>query len=140
MTLYRKTMKKRYQVVNPVARAVARAKLHQTIVSQKIKLYLMNEGEDCGEVCEGIGMTLAVLGYAAEIDPKIGPHDSTVRILRGGLSACQSMLLTGKWAKINTVAIDVALDAAEVINQQVSPDCINKAWKALSAMEAAVQS
>ena len=130
--MYHKRMQSKHQALNPVARAVARKKLHQAIVDQKIRLYMMDEGEDCAELCEGIGMTLAVLGYAAEIDPKIGPHDSTVRVLRGGLSACQQMLLTGKYVKANTVAIDVALDAAEIINQQVKAELVNEAWKALT--------
>ena len=118
--------------LNPVARSVARKILHDALRDQKIKLYLMDEGEECYEICEGIGMTLAVIGAASEMDKKIGPHSSSVKILRGGLSACQQMMHTGKWQKLNTVAIATALDAAEILNKQVKPDLINKAWHQLT--------
>jgi hypothetical protein len=118
--------------LNPIARAVAREKLRRAILDQKIKVYLMEDDEDCAEFCEGIGLTLAVIGYASELDPKIDQHDSTLKVLRGGLSACQQMLTTGKWKKINAVAIDVALDAAMVLNRDVKADYINTAWHNLT--------
>lgn len=94
--------------------------------------YLMEDDEECREMCEGVGMTLAVIGYAAELDPRIDNDESALKILRGGLSACQQMLNTGKWKATNAVSIDMALDAAELLNKEVRPEFINKAWKILS--------
>lgn len=119
--------------LNPIARAIAQEKLRRAILDQKIKVYLMEDDEDCAELCEGIGLTLAVIGYASELDPKIDQHDSTLKVLRGGLSACQQMLATGKWKKINAVAVDVALDAAMVLNRQLDARIINQAWKQLTS-------
>jgi len=56
---------------NPIARAVARQKLRHKIVDQKIALYLMEDGDDCVELMEGLGTTLAIIGMAAEMEPKI---------------------------------------------------------------------
>ena len=112
---------------NPIARAVARQKLRHKIVDQKIALYLMEEGDDCGELLEGLGTTLAIIGMAAEMEPKILPDDQRLRVLRGGLSACQQLIKSGKFEKAQTVSICRALDEAEGLNVWISPISIQKA-------------
>lgn len=112
---------------NPIARAVAQAKLRSVITNSKIKLYMMSKGDECAELMEAIGYALSVIGYASDIDPAIGHDDVRVRVLRGGLSACQQMLLSDSYDPINTVAIDVALDAAEELNRKVKPEFANRA-------------
>lgn len=112
---------------NPIARAVARQKLRHKIVDQKIALYLMNDGDDCVELLEGLGTTLAIIGMAAEMEPKILPDDQRLRILRGGLSACQQLIKSGKFDKSQTVSICRALDEAEGLNVWLSAAAIQKA-------------
>lgn len=112
---------------NPIARAVARQKLRHKIVDQKIALYLMEEGDDCGELLEGLGTTLAIIGMAAEMEPKILPDDKRLRILRGGLSACQQLIKSGKFEKGQIISICRALDEAEGLNVWISPAAIQKA-------------
>lgn len=102
----------RQAALNPVARAIAKAKLHQTVLDAKIRLYLFGDNEPCTEFCEGVGTVLAVLGWAVEADPKAKPDPHDLSVLRGGLSALQQMLLTDKWQRINNVAVETALDAA----------------------------
>jgi len=112
---------------NPIARAVARQKLRHKIVDQKIALYLMNDGDDCVELLEGLGTTLAIIGMAAEMEPKILPDDQRLRILRGGLSACGQLIKSGKFEKAQTVSICRALDEAEGLNVWLSAAAIQKA-------------
>ncbi len=118
---------------NPIARAVAHKKLAEAILDQKIKLYIMEAGEECADVMEGIGMTLAVIGYASEIDPAIGGDSPVVRVLRGGLSACQQMIHRDFWDIRQAPAIEVALDAAESLNRRVKSEYVNVAYNKLVA-------
>lgn len=116
---------------NPVARAVARKHLESTLTTYKLRIYTLAEGEPCEDMCESVGMVLAIIGYGAAL---AGLGDSPPnRVLRGGLSACQQMLLTGKWTRLNTVALDHAIDAAQTLNTQVGPDYINRAWIAMTS-------
>jgi hypothetical protein len=128
--MYHRKVSNRNVGNNPVARAVAKQALAKALRDQKIRLYLMDEGEACAEMCEGVGMTLAVVGYASEL-AGLGETPQN-KVLRGGLSACQQMLHSGKWVKLNTVAVVNALDAAEALNHQIKADYINKAWHALA--------
>jgi hypothetical protein len=87
----------------------------------------MNDGDDCVELLEGLGTTLAIIGMAAEMEPKIQPDDQRLRILRGGLSACQQLIKSGKFDKSQTVSICRALDEAEGLNVWISAASIQKA-------------
>jgi hypothetical protein len=120
---------------NPIARAVAQAKLRSVITNNKIKLYLLGKGESCADMMETIGYALSVIGYAAELDPAIGHDDIRVRVLRGGLSACQQMLLSDSYDPLNTVSIDKALDAAEELNRIIKPEYANQAMLALATIK-----
>ena len=110
---------------NPVARAVARQKLHAALVDQRIRLYLLAKGESCDEFMEGLGLTLATVGVACDIQKITHP---VVKVLRGGLSACQQLMLANSYDPMQTVAIDLALQAAESLNKQLTADSIHEAW------------
>lgn len=120
---------------NPIARAVAQAKLRSVLTDNKIHLYLLGKGDSCADKMEAIGYALSVIGYAAELDPAIGHDDVRVRVLRGGLSACQQMLLSDSYDPLNTVSIDKALDAAEELNRKVKPQYANQALAELSNLK-----
>jgi len=114
--------------VNRVARAIAQSRLKSSVLDQKIMLYMTDDGEECLDICTGVGMTLSILGYASELDPKIRKNDLQVRILRGGLSALAQMSETNSFDRNNLVSIDKALDAAVDLNARLSPDAVNQAW------------
>lgn len=120
---------------NPVARAVARAKLHSALIDQKICLYMMADGEECTGLMDGLATTLGVIGYAFEWQhlkhQEIVNASTDLKILRGGLSACKMMLISVRYATINTVAIANALDAAERMNKTLKPEAVQRAWLAL---------
>jgi hypothetical protein len=61
------------------------------------------------------------------MDPDIGGEDVGVRILRGGMSACQALIKTDKWDSTQAVPIERALDEAQVLNKRVHPKYIAQA-------------
>jgi len=113
--------------LNPVARAVAQKKLAGELLNRKLKLYMMQDGESCFQLLENVALMLAVVGVASELDPKIGGEDVGVRILRGGMSACQALINTDKWDSTQAVAIERALEEAEALNKRVHPKYIAQA-------------
>jgi hypothetical protein len=117
---------------NPVARAVAQKAMRGAVLDQKIKLYLTDEGESCTDFCSVLGMTLSVMIYAAQLDPRVKPDDLQVRIVRGGLSACSQMAEADSFSRVNIPAVERALDTAVDLNARLSPDAVNGAWAVLT--------
>lgn len=114
---------------NSVARLIAREKLKVALINQKIALYMAQPGEDCTELLEGLALTLKMIGVASEFEPKIRNDDPRLRLLRGGLSACQQLILAdGRYDPEHTVAICRALDEAEELNKHVSPKALQRAF------------
>lgn len=114
--------------MNPVARAIARQKLKDALTAQKIQLYLLEEGAACAGICFMIAQMLSALIEAAELDKAVGTDSSDVRIMRGAISACEQMMETDRFARINLVSLDKGLDAAFALNMRVSPEAFNRAW------------
>ena len=114
--------------MNPVARAIARQKLKDALTAQKIQLYLLEEGAACAGICFMIAQMLSALIEAAELDKAVGTDSSDVRIMRGAISACEQMMETDRFARINLVSLDKGLDAAFALNLRVSPEAFNRAW------------
>lgn len=114
--------------MNPIARAVARAKLKQALLDQKIQLYLLEDGAPCASVCFMIAQMLSALIEAAELDKGVGTDNSDVRIMRGAISACEQMIDADRFSRINIVSLERGLDAAFALNARVSPEAFNRAW------------
>ena len=117
----------RNTAMNPVARAVAQKKLADDLTTRKIRLYMMQDGEPCADLLENLAVMLATIGVASELDPDVGGEDVGVRILRGGMSACQAMIKTDKWDSLQAVPIERALDEAQLLNKRVHPVYIARA-------------
>lgn len=113
--------------LNPVARAMAQKKLADDLTTRKIRLYMMQDGEPCADLLEELAVMLATIGVASELDPDVGGDDVGVRILRGGMSACQALINTDKWDSAQAVAIERALEEAEALNKRVHPKYIAQA-------------
>lgn len=117
---------------NPVSKAIARSKIRQGILENKLKVYTMDQGAPAGRFIQELGMLLATVATAGEMDPAIGPHDVGVRIMRGALSALANMSTTNKWDSAQAVAIEVALCAAEELNPQIQQKYVLDAWEKLT--------
>ena len=113
--------------LNPVARAMAQKKLANELLDRKLKLYMMQDGESCADLLEELAVMLATIGVASELDPDVGGDDVGVRILRGGMSACQALIKTDKWDSTQAVPIERALDEAQLLNKRVHPVYIARA-------------
>lgn len=118
-------MNPKHLTKNPVSVAVARAKLRSALVDQKIKLYLLTKGEACDEFMEGLGLTLVTVGIACDLQKLDSPK---TRVLRGGMSACQQLMLANSYDPMQTMAIDLALQAAEELNKQLAAESLIAAW------------
>lgn len=114
--------------MNPVARAIARAKLKQALTDQKIQLYLLEDGAACASECFMIAQMLSALVEAAELDKSVGTDNPEVRVMRGAISACEQMMQLDKFSRLNIVALERGLDAAFELNMRISPEAFNKAW------------
>jgi hypothetical protein len=112
---------------NPIARAVARKKLSDAMLTFKLWMYISSDGDPCADRLDDISLMLATLGVAAELDPKIGGEDTRVRILRGGLSACQQLLVKDKWDTAQAVPIERAVECGEELNRIVGTQYIAQA-------------
>lgn len=112
---------------NPIAQAVARKKLSDGLLTFKLWMYTRNDGDPCADRLDDISLMLATLGVASELDPKIGGEDTRVRILRGGLSACQQLLVKDKWDTTQTVPIERAIECGEELNRIVGTQYIAQA-------------
>lgn len=130
MPYHYKTNKK--TALNPVARAVAREKLEKAVLELKIRIFMMQRGEECSEVLEILGRSLGMVGYACELDPSVGKDDPRARIVRGGLSACSQMIASGGWDPAQAVALERALDEAQVLNSVVDPKFMTMASVAIN--------
>lgn len=116
---------------NPIARAIARRALEDSITDHRIRFYLAKKGDPCAEECNAVGVAFSVLCLAAEMSKDFGPEHPAVRILRGGMSAVAQMAERDSYDPTNTVAIDRAFDAALDLNKALPPDLVSKSWNIL---------
>ena len=106
---------------NPVARAIARKKVHDRLMAAKLRIYMLDPGVDDSAVLGGVMAVLTVVGRAIELEYE-GREDAMprdvlrdTRVLRGGLSALTSCWKD--WDPDQAVAIEQAIDAAERLNK-----------------------
>jgi hypothetical protein len=104
---------------NPVARAIARARVHDRLMAAKLRIYTLDEGQDDSDYLSHIQRTMIVVGTAIEAQY----HGATMpievsrdeRVLRGGLSALQQC--ASRWDPAQAVAVEQAIDATERLNK-----------------------
>lgn len=112
---------------NPIAQAVAKNALSKAITDQKIALYLLADGEACGDVLAGVAGVLQVAHLAGLEERKTGPE---MGVVKGGLNACLQVMLADRYDTTQTVAIATGLDKALLLAKKLKPESINKAWHA----------
>lgn len=106
---------------NPVAKAIARKKVHDRLMAAKMRIYLLDPGVDDSAYLGGVMAVLTVVGRALELEYR-GKEDTMprdvlrdTRVLRGGLSALSACWKS--WDPDQAVAIEQAIDAAERLNR-----------------------
>lgn len=123
---------------NPVAKAIVKQHLVSEILNHKIKLYMLESGQQCAPLMEVTGLSMGMVGLAAEIEAArpgstFRKDHPKLRVLRGGLSACQQMLLSDCWDPLQATSIAVGIDATVDLVPLVSPDSLAEAMRALSS-------
>ena len=97
---------------NPVTRAFEKQRLGRVVRDQKIRIYLTADGEPCLDFAPLLGSTLAVLAFAAELDPFIRDDNPELIKVRQGVDAFNEMSATGRFIAARTELLDHALSAA----------------------------
>ena len=105
---------------NPVARAVAKSKIHNALLHAKLRIYTLADGVDDSEYLSGTMLCMQVVGMAAERQwGSAAPLDVArdLSVLRGGLSALHQVF--HRWDGLQAVAIEQAIDKTEVLNNRL---------------------
>jgi hypothetical protein len=131
VTLVPRNVKKQVGM-NPIARAIARERLRDSIVDQKIQLYFLKEGVECSNIIAPIFLLMTAFILAASRDKNLGSKVREVRILKGAVSACEQMMDDDFYRQVNTTTLDVALDCAVDLSKKVDPVLFNDAWHEVS--------
>jgi hypothetical protein len=105
---------------NPIARAIARKKVHDRLLSAKVRIYMLDRGADDSDQLGALMLVMGTVGRALELEY---PDDSKMpievlrdtRVLRGGLSALNGCWT--RWDPAQAVAVEQAIDAAERLNR-----------------------
>lgn len=134
--MYRRPPKKN-PYGSPVTKAIVKQHLVSEILNHKIRLYMLGSGEPCAELMEATGVSMGMVGYAAEVEAAkpgstLSQDNSRLRVLRGGLSACQQMLLANRWDPLQATAIAMGIDATVELVPLISPESLTTAIRALS--------
>lgn len=116
---------KKNVVYNPVARAVAKAKVKQAMTDHRISLLMLDDGEDCFSEMFTSGKAIFIIGHCLE---EMGLTDSPdFRKIRSAMNICVECSNDWKWKKDWAITIDNALQIAQDQWSKVDPDLLRKA-------------
>jgi hypothetical protein len=113
------------------ARAKAEAAFQSQLLSTRIKLWALADGDDATDV---IAPLMVVIGTVCETGAATSGRDTPwVRQLHGALRTLQSLCIHNsyRWRTEVTLALDAAIDLAELHGQAMrGEEVFVKAWKA----------
>lgn len=121
---------KHRRATHPVKQAIMRDNLRKSLVDQRIQLYLQTDGEPCAPLCEGVGVLLSIVGYAATL--AYGSQDEDLQVLDAGLEALRQMADDNRWDITKTQATVDAIDSAERLHSLMHPRFIAQSLNALN--------
>lgn len=122
---------------NPVARAIARARLHASVQTFATRLYLLQEGE----AVEADGTAAARVLYVAYLllDGRGQGGDPPARVIRGAISALEQLALRGwTWHTRDATAVDQALEHARAAVDAAKAADVQRAWAELYRIDARI--
>lgn len=114
---------------NPVAKAIARRKVHDRLLDAKLRVYTLDDGVDDSDYLSGSMLCMQVVGMACERQwPGERPADVArdMNLLRGGLSALHQVCR--RWDSTQAVAIEQAIDCAERMNGRLKAEHVFDAY------------
>lgn len=118
---------------NPIAQAVARKQVHDSIVSTRINLHMLEEGEDCGSLLNDMAFLLLVMSkavwwhnFAAMVQ---APTADEVAVV-DGIAALEKT--SGLWDKSHLAVLDASLAAADRLYRTLPGSAINTVLQNIS--------
>lgn len=119
--------------LNPIAQAVFRAQFAKDLVTKKISILMMEQGEDCVTLLQELAFVLAVVGRACELEAR---NDPEARIVRGGMGAVLQMSKQkAVWDISQAAGLVRALEATEGLVRVLRPSNISLAVHSVVAGE-----
>lgn len=117
---------------NPVARAIANKNLSDAVKTFQMRLYLLNDGEDCESDARAAMQVLAVVSEALFLTNKEKTPEH--QVIRGAMSCLVQMAKRGfTWRTVDAGSIDSALSRAVDLYKTLNAQTINQAWKNVMA-------
>lgn len=86
-----------------------------------IKIFYLEEGQDCWELAEKMALAISQIGIAATFDVKANRYRYNPTCLELGLMHCQSLVFSNSWKKENLVMISDALQEAADLEEIIEP-------------------
>lgn len=120
--------------MNPIAQAVARKQVHDSIVSTQINLHLLEEGEDWDSLrSDMIFLLLAMLRAVEQYPPGHNDEQGHRWPLRNAcLTLSKRKVAKSGWVKEDLPELDAALDTANHLYKTLPASAINAAIQNLS--------
>ena len=112
----------RSAALNPVAILYARKTITDGVLTEQIRVFLLEDGDDYASEIQNIGFFLAVVAQACSTLPA-----RETAIVRGALSSLAQMSVDGKWRKSQTVAIVEGIKQAKQLFDGIKPRLLNHA-------------
>lgn len=114
--------------LHPIAQAIAKQRMLQAATEQLIRLHLLEDGEYAMPDIQRVAFALMVAD-TLKPDPRIA----------GAMSALAQMSHTGRWRRLDTVAVTVALEAAVETIKNTKPKELRNAIEHTRAAEVTIR-
>lgn len=127
------TKVRKHTGLNPVARAVAKEKLRESVTTQRIAIFLLNEGEVCADTATILALPIYAVMVAMD---RTGESDSgDARKMKSACKVLSELSERGfKWKKEYAITIDNGLEICQRRWAGLPPDVLNKAIKDLESV------
>lgn len=120
---------------NPVARAVARARMTQAVRDFLLRLYLLPEDAQVMADADAAAKVLAVAIAVCEATGRLHSPDS--RVMQGGMGALVDLARRKwHWRGADAVALDQALQRALAVYQGATANQVQQAHRRVARLEA----
>ena len=126
--------------LNPVARAVAKAKLRQFLLHTKLRVFSLDDGTDDAEHMGALLNCMQVVARGCELQWPAGMASDVAadhRVLRGAISAVIQVL--HRWDSTQAVAIEAGVERAERLNTILDAKNVYEALRLCTEAERAAR-
>lgn len=112
-------------VYNPVARAVAKAKVQKAMTDHRISIFMLDDGEDCYSEMFTSAKAIFIIGHCLEEQNQMDSPE--YRKIKSAMNICVECSKDWKWKKEWAITIDNALQISQDQWSKVDPKLLRKA-------------